>query len=625
MLPEGEQSYNFTENVLLEERVDQFVERQRQMQQKLASKNRRNNFTLVELARNSSPLPVNIVDSIFDKNITLEVTSEVVDEVRKTLHTMRLRLNSLDPRKRFFILDTMDFFRSKISIGKLIPAILLLKDDDQKKAVLEFVIPTFLSINKNIETLVSTTELFTSQTLHLNRGSLYSFASDLAKILIPLFKPNLLKKYTEIISPVELLLKAINPTKNGKTGSIKDVYSRIIDDEEKTRRILLNFIVAIQSHEALFNYSIKRYGYYKLFLNRLTFENRFEDFQPIIISKILAGCLLSNSQMKPDEKLIDAMVHREKFAVSATIKAKKSFIDKLAPSTIFSIINQFKIHLQTLSRIKLDNEFDEIQELSVKSILKKVWTGFTKLADGGLSIITAPLETIFNQIKETITHFIEEEKDKEKEIQESINKPFTPLIPKRPESLAYLKKHYSIVQPNIVGFRGEDEGATQKDYAYNARFFKKGEITLLEFNYCFKRLLESLQRNKNVKVIVNKKQKKMIEYHAAFLYSNYLICIGTTHLKSDNPELIEEKDVFPYVIFFTEAMEKKKGRLPAREVKIKGQTLYFNETVMIRDNALGFYKSILYILHLLPDEDWNSSASQSCIKFVIKELRRLSD
>jgi hypothetical protein len=612
---------------LIEKQVDQFIERQRQQQVKLEAEKRRNNYSIGEMVKRSKTLSPEIVDKIFNPFIEKKIPTKSVDNVRKTLHTMRLKVNALDPKKRFLILETMDFFRSKIGIGKLIPAILMLQGNDRKKAFLQFVIPTFNSINKNIETLVSTPELFTKETLHLNRGSLYSFVSDLAKLIIPVFQKNYLNRFSDIVSPVELLLMALKPFNNRISKQNETVFRFLIDDEDRIRQILLDFIVAIQSHEALFNYAIKRHGYYKLFLYGLTAEKRFQDCESYIVSKILAGCFMGNEQLKPSTTLIDAMIDPGSFSKPATVKAKKRFIDKLAPTTVIKIINQFKIHLQLLLKSTFSKEFSDVQDLSAKSILKKVWTGFTRLADEGLSRLSAPLELIVNQIKKTFTSFIEsEEKEKEK-AKKALNKPIVTLIPKKPESIASFKRNYALVDPSLSGFRGVREGATQKDHAYNSRFFQKGEITLLEFTYCFKRLFEFLSRSKNkkVKIISHDKEKGIFEYHSTFLTDRYLIALGLTRLKTESKAAVQKKELFPYVLLFTESSREKTGRIPGRELVIKGKKRIFNETVLLKENAKVFYKSVLYILHLLPNEDWNSSAAQACIKFIVKELKKASE
>ena len=134
----------------------------------------------------------------------------------------------------------------------------------------------------------------------------------------------------------------------------------------------------------------------------------------------------------------------------------------------------------------------------------------------------------------------------------------------------------------------------------------------------------SKSKNKKVKIITHDKEKKVYEYHASFLTGPYLIALGLTRLKSEKQEVVQEKDLFPYILFFTESPIEKTGRIPSRSVTEKGKQKVFNETVMMKENSKVFYKSILYILHLLPQEDWNSSASQACIKFIFQELKKTS-
>lgn len=608
------------------ERVDQFVEKQRQIQEKTDLENRRSNHRISDLIKKSKSLSPEIVDKIFNPYIQQQINNESILAVRKKLHAMRLKINTLEPKKRFLVLETMDFFRSKISIGKLIPAILLLQGDDKKKAFLQFVAPTFQSINKNIEILVSTKELFDERTLHLNRGSLYSFLSDLAKIIIPAFKEDYLEKFENIVSPVELLDYAISPFYSKSAIESKSLHTKLVDDEEKIRNILLDFIVAIQSHDALFNYSIKRHGYYKLFLINLTNEDRFQDYPPILVSKILAGCFLANQQLKPSQGLIDAMVDEKKFSAPATTKAKKSFINHLAPSTILKIISNFKTYFKLLLNADQPTESFEMPDLSVKSILKQVWSGFTKLAEEGFTMISAPLEFILGQIKRVYRAFIEDEQKAEEQVKREINKPLNTLIPKRSEHLAYLKRNYSMVSPSIVGFRGIREGANQKDFAYNSRFFNRGEIIQLEFTYCFKRLFEFLleNNNKKVKVLTHDRQKGIIEYHLSMYFDRHLINFGLIRLKSETNDEIQEKDIFPYVLLFSETEDAKKGRLASRKATVRGKQRTFSETVLSKEKMKLVYKSLLYALHLLPAKDWNATTSQACIKFIIKELKNVS-
>ncbi len=612
----------------VEEQVDQFVERQRQYQYKRENEMHHPHQTIADLVNKSRSLPPEVVDNIFNPYLSRKIDDDSIAYVRKRLHSMRLKINTLDAKKRFLVLETMDFFRNKISIGKLIPAILLLEGVNKKKAFLQFVVPTFFSINKNIEELVSINQLFVQKTLHLNRGSLYSFISDLATAILPVFKKTYLERFAAVTSPVELLTNALKPYSNGDFAKRSSFYNCLVEDEITIRKVLLDFIVAIQSHEALFNYAVKRQGYHRLLLCGLTDKNRFQECEPVLVSKILAGCFIANEQMNPATSLIDAMVDKDRFADSSTVKAKKSFIEKLAPSTLANITNQFKTYFRLLINPQSSNRLDEINELSVKSILKNVWNGFIKLADEGFTKLSAPLVIVLNQIKKNFNSFLADESRVEEQVKNRLHDPLVILIPKREEIQTYLKKTYSMVTPDIIGFRGFREGANQKDFAYNARFFNRGEVTLLEFKFCFNRLFESLvcnNNNKKVKAITHNSQKKIVEYHASFLCNQYLVCLGLTRLKSDKYGEVQEKDIFPYVLLFAESADKKAGRIPNRVLTERGKRRIFKETVLQSENSKVFYNSILHILHLLPIEDWNASASQACIKFIIRELKKQTD
>lgn len=609
-----------------EERIDQFIERQKQDQAKVESEGRRPNRSIADLIQRSKSMPPEIVDNIFNPYLKQKLAEDSIDEVRKSLHAMRLKINTLDSRKRFLILETMDFFRSKISIGKLIPAVLLFQDVDRKKAFLQIIIPAFQSLKSNVETLVSIDALFSPKTLHLNRGSLYSFIADLAKIILPVFKQEYRDRFSTILSPVELLGNLLKPFQLQGVEQDYSKYRLLIDDNSRIQSILLNFVVSIQSHEALFNYAVKRNAYYKLVLNQLTGDNCFKGYDPFLISKILAGCFIGNEQIKPASHLIAAMVDKERYAKPSTTKAKKSFVDKLAPSTVLTIIKQFKTLTKLLFRHQLPSEFSEILDLSIHSVLLKIWNGFTSLANDGLHKFAAPLEIVFNQLKKTLRSFNEDETKAEQGIIYGLNQPFAASISKQPGFETLLKKNYRLVVPDIIGFRGILEGASHKDEVSNARIFKNEEITQLEFVYCFRRLFEFLvlRHGKKVQMLTQNRSKQIIEYHASFLSGHYLICLGLTHKNSVAAVELQEKDIIPYILLFTESTVNKPGSITSRMITIRGKQRLFNEAAITPEISYLQYKSILHLLHLLPNEDWNASASQACIKFLIRELNQHS-
>ena len=112
--------------------------------------------------------------------------------------------------------------------------------------------------------------MFKPETLHIERGLLYTFVSDLAKTLVKLFNQNFVAQFGEIHTPLEFLLTAFDPKTfkiKGKTKSgSKYIYEEMIEDETLIRDITLEFVTLIQSHDSLYHYSLKRHQYYRSFL-----------------------------------------------------------------------------------------------------------------------------------------------------------------------------------------------------------------------------------------------------------------------------------------------------------------------------------------------------------------------
>ncbi len=101
-----------------------------------------------------------------------------------------------------------------------------------------------------------------------------------------------------------------------------------------------------------------------------------------------------------------------------------------------------------------------------------------------------------------------------------------------------------------------------------------------------------------------------------------MISIGIIHLKIPKSLIIDEKDLFPYVLLFREGKQKKKGRVLSREVLINGKLKLFNEMDFTNNTSIFFYESLYLLLHLLPEKDWKASETQSCVSFLLKELQR---
>ncbi|MCP4757624.1 MAG: hypothetical protein GY866_42750 [Proteobacteria bacterium] len=621
------------DKAVFKRQVDLFVKHHRKKQEKLEQEKKRRNMTLADVIKKAPPLPDEAINVFFGINQNYQVSTEVLNEVRDVLKSMQDDINTLAPQKRFFILETINFFSSKIGIGKLIPALLVLKGEDQRKAICEFAFPTFLSINKNVEILAADNDLFDPDRLHIDRGGLYTFVSDVSKILIELFREDFIEEVSKGRQSLEFLLKGFDPVTFRLDGAFEGdsefIYQEMIDDEDEIRNIVLRFIVAIQSHEVLYNYSLKRYRYYKKFLAGLTETDRFKGVDPIDISKILAGCLVANDQLKPNDELIDNMIDEGKFNSKATLEARKKFVDGLSPGNIYKLIGRLRVSLQHISKSNFGNEFQDVQKFSVKTILNNVWKGFIRLVETGLSLAAEPFYQVFQQVKRTYESFVADEKQKEETMRSGmVEQPpskdgTVPFIPKNLESFAVMSQHFTLVETDIVGFRGEYEGAGHRDFGFNTRFFRKDKRLTVRFLECFNLLFQTLKKDKKVKEINLKNQKNIVEYFASYVFGNHLVCFGLTHLLNPRTPMVEKKDIFPYVLLFAESKQKKTARVLGREVVVKDQLKIFNEVPFEEKTAIHFYESLYLILHLLREDDWKTKNAQACIAFLIRELHRL--
>ena len=552
------------------------------------------------------------------------VAPETIEEVKAVFSLMRSKVNGFAKKKRFYILETMDLFSSKISIAKLVPALLVLDGLDQKKAIAEFVKPTFLSINKNVEILASTNEIFNAKTIHLDRGSLYTLVSDIARILIGLFKQPYLDTFTDIDSHVELLLRVLRENPVFRPGLTENDPIEMIEDPAEIRRVVLQFVSTIQSHEALYNYSLKRHAYYKLFLARMTSGRRFGGIDPFEISRIFAGVLLVNRQLAPPDSLIEGMADPELFNSPETLHARQDFIERLSPSMVFSVISGVKSSLSKLSRHDFSKEFGPVHRLTAKSILKKVWTAFINFGESGFALMTEPFKVLFQAVKKTYKRFVDTERgiapppEPEQEVAEAVEPEGPKLIAKDGDAMALARQHYELVETDVTAFRGEYDGASQKDYGYNARLFRGDEVAERHIGSAFEKFFVGMASEPGLKTIKYHEGQTFQEHYAAFTFGEKLIALGRTHLKNVSLAEVQQKDIFPYVLLFEKAKDKAFGRVLSRMV-VETQEIY-NEESLTTNNETLFFESLYLLLHLLSEHDWNTADAQGTLKFLIKEL-----
>ncbi|MCP4295359.1 MAG: hypothetical protein GY786_07115 [Proteobacteria bacterium] len=599
------------------QQVSKFVQVCKAKQNKLIQDKKRRHISMEALIKNAPMLSEGAVDLFFEESDKSLLAKKTVEEMRQAMHFMRISLNEMPNKKRFFILETMNFFSSQISIGKLIPALLMLTGNDQKKLIWEFSKPTFASINTNVEILVSTEQIFPRSSIHLDRGSLYLFVSDVAKILIGLFEPAYLDSFSEIRSPVELMLNIVK-------ASDKDpqkVYQHILSDPYQLQKVVLDFVSTIQSHPALYDYSLKRHQYYKLFLYRLTGKDRFKGVNPSEISKILAGCFLTNQQRKPENTLIEAMISDDYCLTKETIETRNKFVDSLSPSIVYRVINQFMSHLQSLSKQNHRKELQAIEALSVKNILKNIWGNFIRIVEQGLSTVNENVMIVIKKIKTTFVILTASEGKQLKTVRPTPEA--AKIVPKDSMCIARMINLFSIVETDIAAFRGAKEGANKKDYSYNSRLFKQDESTRLKMQKCFLRVFKILESNSKVLKINYKNQMKIKEYYVAYRFETYLICFGITHTKNADSTIIQEKELFPYVLLFKEADEKAFGRVLSRVVNDEDRVRTYNEFPLTTSNAAYYYEPLYHFLHQLDEMDWKSTDAQTSIRFLIMELNNI--
>jgi len=610
---------NDPQTAQLSKNVDRFLSKQRELAAELDHSGKRKNLSINDLIAQVKDLSVQTDDLFFSHDQKHLLSPGVIEEVKLAFASMRNRLNGYAPKKRFFILETMNFFSSKISIGKLIPALLVLDGSELNRAIAEFVKPTFLSINKNVEILASTNEIFNPKTIHLDRGSLYTLVSDIARVLTGLFKPVYLNGFDDVNSHVELMLRVMSENPIFSHANSEEP-SQMLEDSALTRKVVLEFVSTIQSHEALYNYALKRHAYYKLFLARLTSGRRFGGVAPFEVSRVFAGVLLGNRQLAPPESLVKRMLDPETFSNLETLKECQKFVALLSPSMVYKLIGDIKNSLQTLSQTDLNREFGAVSRLSITHLLKRVWSGFIAFGEKGLDLMTEPFRVIFTSVKKTYRSFVSTEAAPPASPEIKIPGQVT-LIPKNDAAVEALSS-FKLVQTDVVAFRGELEGASQKDYGYNARLFKQDEVTIMRFRNVFERLFVALENEEGVRTIRFPSQHKIREYYGAFMFENRLLGIGLTHQKQLNLDQIQQKDIFPYALLFSEAKDKAFGRVLSRVAVDSGKL--FNEESLTANNSKVFYETIYILLHLLPEADWENIDCQLVIKFLLEELAKVT-
>ncbi len=614
--------------------VDEFVIYQETKLEQLEVKGGRSHLSVKQMVEKCPSLTTAAIDEFIENHQKYEISGEAVAEIKKVFSQIRDRVNKFSKIKRFYILETMNFFEGQISLGKLIPAILLFNGYDQQRAIHSFLRPTFKSINKNIAKLSSRDYLFDPEKIHVERGILYTFLVDISKSIIPLFDKKYLKKFTDSNSEVDLVLQIIKDSQvKTPQGQEKGFYGMIYDSN-LIRRHLLRFVGIIQSHNALYLYARKRHSYYKHYLFQITNKGFFRNIDAHDISRVFAGCLMVNRQLKPNPALIEKMLDPDLFSEKTTLDERKAFVDNLAPSTVHKLLIDIRDSMGRLSRVIDEGDFAGLDNLSSKGILQTIWFSFVRFIEAGVDSISEALDDLVQTIKDVYDDYVEPALEKivvlkTPEKEEEVKKELAVVETKQRSSKDGMKKdqmvittmnvNYQYIETDIEAFRGTKEGASQKDYAYTLRIFEQDEALMSFFHETLVKLFKTLTEASKSKKIEYVTQEEIIEYYSAFKFRDQMMAVGITHLrpKGGRSNMIEEHDIFPYLLLFKEGTKREFGRALSRESKLEGkEKRLYNETAFTSNNSIVFYEFLYSVLHLHKDEDWNTRECQECLKFL---------
>ena len=300
--------------------------------------------TIQQLMSENPVIPKEVIDGYLSRNKSIDATSQALLEIRKSLHKIRNTINGYPPQKRFFICETIDFFNSPAYIGKVVPALLDPAKIENRYQLLQFIYLAYSRLKNNIEIIISNPQLFSKKNLHVERGGLYTLSTDVARNISGLFSDEFLSGFKESASDVARVSAILKPFRikgaSVNTVAIQNLLNGFLPHPVRFTDAYLDFISVIQTHDLLYLYSQKRHVYYKQFLISIAAGSKMAE--PFVSSIVLAGCLLSNSQLTPGKQLTDLMVSENDFSSEKTGKLLVEYVNSLTPSTVLGVIEDFK-------------------------------------------------------------------------------------------------------------------------------------------------------------------------------------------------------------------------------------------------------------------------------------------
>ncbi len=363
---------------VLKQRAQEFYQERRKAGKQAAETDTFPNKTVDELLHQTPLVDSETVDRYLKEGKISGVESGVVEQTWESLHNIRKSINQFTQSKRFFILETIDFFNTPNYIDKVLPALLHLNRDRCKHDVLDFVFSTFSTLNRNIETIISIPGLFSQASLHMERGGLYTLSSDIAKSIEKLFSESYYTGFKSKTSDVARVIEIFSSyqCKADERSALAAIpqIQHLVKPESILRQTVLDFISQIQTHNLLLLYSFKRHAFYKQFLKQILKKTKLNLFQPDVSSIILAGCLTSNPQLFPPKKLLDDMISEQLYDAPDTRRIYSEFVDQLSPSTVYDIIGDYKnsiVKIASVEQLSVINQAEKRKAISIYSKIKK--------------------------------------------------------------------------------------------------------------------------------------------------------------------------------------------------------------------------------------------------------------
>ncbi|MCH8844810.1 MAG: hypothetical protein IID61_17765 [SAR324 cluster bacterium] len=277
-----------------------------------------------ELDRSFATIAAKVDDS--------KVSPYSVEYARKFCYDILAAVNDLTPVKRFYVLQTIDFLRAETGIANLVQ-LLLLGDQQVRRGLAVVFFSTFRATCEVIQTIMRRDDVFTPANRDSEKGELYVFQSDLARRLMKLLDGDFIEAEAnrhgiDNTLPVDLLKKILekrNPA---------DLIPSLIEDEANVINLLVDYLALLQTHHGLYLYARKRGEYLKLFLCHDLPGHEIPGLTTLDISRVVAGFLAANIQLKPQDELIYDLITEVRYRLPDTLAREKAFLDQLAPQTL---------------------------------------------------------------------------------------------------------------------------------------------------------------------------------------------------------------------------------------------------------------------------------------------------